>query len=315
VYRYALERWAPAAYRVVVLAAGGLEASDPRLAGLTAPVHPAGGLAPADPAAGRPPLALELVDASRSLPQPLEEAWTAHGRRGPLAVVFYPPSSPAFRESGGASVAGRVAHVTPLVTDTGALLRSSPARTAIGGHLVAGATLVWVLLEGRDAAANATARRTLEESLARAAATIRPPAAAELGIDPSLLARVRIPLAARFPLVAVPRHDPREAFLVDCLLGSEEDLRGYDEPIAFPVFGRGVVLHALVGRGITAENVAAAHDFITGACTCVVKEGNPGFDLPLDVAWDDAVGDLLLSDPPVAAGAAPRLIQIPPGRR
>ena len=45
---------------------------------------------------------------------------------------------------------------------------------------------------------------------------------------------------------------------------------------------RGVVLHALVGRGITPENIEDAHTFITGACSCVVKEQNPGFDLLLE---------------------------------
>jgi hypothetical protein len=303
VFRYALERWAPAPYDVVVLTREGIPRTDPRLASLVA-------------AEGRGAVTLEVADASRPLAAPLAAAWTVHGGDGPVAVVHYPRSATAGRDGGGAEGdRRRVAHVTRLDAISAAAITASPARNAIGRHLVSGATAVWVLLETSDAAANATARRTLEDALARARDTIRLPDAAELAIDPTLLDDVRIPLGIDFPLVALPRDDAEEAFLVDCLLGSEEDLRDYDDPIAFPVFGRGVVLHALVGRGITPENIEDAHTFITGACSCVVKEQNPGFDLLLDVDWAAAVGDVLVSDPPSSVGTKPKLLTIPSGAR
>lgn len=300
VFRYALERWAPAPYHVVVLARGGLPATDPRLAGLGA--------------GGRRPVAtLEVVDAAGPLADGLAEAWAAHGGGGgPVAVVHY-PRSPAVRGRGAGG--RRVAHVAPLDERTAGLLRSSPVRARVAEHLAAGAAAVWILVETGAAEADRAAREALGAALAHERDTIRLPDAAELEIDPAVLGRVRIPLAIDFPLVTVARDDPREALLVDCLLGSEDDLRDFAEPIAFPVFGRGVVLHALVGRGITAENVAAANAFITGACSCVVKEQNPGFDLPLDVDWDAAVGDVLVSEPPAATGTAPKLLTIPPGSR
>ena len=67
---------------------------------------------------------------------------------------------------------------------------------------------------------------------------------------------------ARPVLLRVRRDDPAEALLVWMLLGSESDLAGQNEPIAFPVFGRGRVLYALVGDGITADNVRTAGAFL-----------------------------------------------------
>jgi hypothetical protein len=71
------------------------------------------------------------------------------------------------------------------------------------------------------------------------------------------------------------------------LLGSEPDLAGLSEPMAFPVFGRGRVLYALVGAGITAENVRKAAEFLGGDCSCTVKRDNPGTDLLLIADWGE----------------------------
>ena len=50
-----------------------------------------------------------------------------------------------------------------------------------------------------------------------------------------------------FSSVFVDRMDPEEEILARILLGTEQDLWNYDVPIAFPVFGRGRILYALVG--------------------------------------------------------------------
>ena len=90
---------------------------------------------------------------------------------------------------------------------------------------------------------------------------------------------------------------------VDMLLGSEEDLHDLDEPMAFPVFGRGRVLYALIGDGITTENVQQAGIDLTGPCTCTIKDQNPGVDLVMAVDWDGLVEQKVEIDkalPPLA---------------
>jgi hypothetical protein len=147
----------------------------------------------------------------------------------------------------------------PLTVEAVALLLDSPARRTVAARLHSGET-VWLLLESGRKDADETAARLIEEN--------RPSTPA------SLIVRVR-------------RDDPAEKMLVAMLLGSEPDLAGCREPIVFPVFGRGRVLYALVGAGITADNVRRAGAFLGSDCSCTVKRDNPGTDLLLTADWSD----------------------------
>ncbi len=62
-----------------------------------------------------------------------------------------------------------------------------------------------------------------------------------------------------------------------------------NEPMAFPVFGRGRVLYALIGKGINAGTIEQACRDLTGPCTCQVKDQNPGTDLLMAVNWEKLV--------------------------
>ena len=73
------------------------------------------------------------------------------------------------------------------------------------------------------------------------------------------------------------------------LLATESDLREEFEngtPMAFPVFGRGRVLFALLGDGIATSTIEEASRFLAGACQCTVKADNPGVDLLVAFDWD-----------------------------
>jgi len=58
------------------------------------------------------------------------------------------------------------------------------------------------------------------------------------------------------------------------------------EPLAFPIYGRGLILYALVGAGINPWTISEAASFVTGPCSCEVKAGNPGTDMLLTLDWD-----------------------------
>ncbi|SVE11941.1 uncharacterized protein METZ01_LOCUS464795 [marine metagenome] len=89
-----------------------------------------------------------------------------------------------------------------------------------------------------------------------------------------------------FSVITVAVDDPDEAVFREILLNSEDDLKDFDEPIAFPVFGRGRALPALVGKGINNDMIDEASTFLSGPCSCQVKRQNPGFDLMTSVNWD-----------------------------
>jgi len=93
-------------------------------------------------------------------------------------------------------------------------------------------------------------------------------------------------------VIRVRRDDPAEDLLVEMLLRTEPDLMSYDEPMAFPVFGRGRALYTLIGAGINPDTIQEACLFLTGQCSCLVKEQNPGTDLLMTADWrlvEDAV--------------------------
>jgi hypothetical protein len=74
---------------------------------------------------------------------------------------------------------------------------------------------------------------------------------------------------------------------VRMLLASEADLDQdfAGEAMVFPVYGRGLILYALVGRGINNWTVERAARFLISPCSCQVKAANPGTDLLLTVDW------------------------------
>jgi hypothetical protein len=165
-----------------------------------------------------------------------------------------------------------------LTADAVAGLTDSPARRETARRLLAGEAAVWLLLE--------CGRREKDEAAATALRT-----------QPG------------FGVVRVGRNDPAETLLADMLLSSEPDLRGRDEPMVFPVFGRGRVLYALIGAGINEANLRHAAAFLTGDCSCTVKRESPGVDLLLTADWGAPSATELDPEAPPTAGES---VPLPP---
>jgi hypothetical protein len=108
-----------------------------------------------------------------------------------------------------------------------------------------------------------------------------------------------------YEIVRVKRGDPAETVLVESLLKSESDLPTYESSMAFPVFGRGRTLYALVGAGISEEMIAEACVYVAGRCSCLVKDANPGFDLLLQTDWETAPASVQPPMLPAAAASDP----------
>jgi hypothetical protein len=154
----------------------------------------------------------------------------------------------------------------------------SPVRRQVASRLHAG-EIVWLFLESGHAREDQAATQVISDNC---------PA-----LPPSTVIRLR-------------RDDVHEQLLVRMLLDSEPDLPDRNEPMAFPVFGRGRLLYALVGRGITADNVRQAAGFLGGDCSCTVKRDNPGTDLLVMADWSDvtAASDLDAPAMPTVAASA-----------
>ncbi len=165
------------------------------------------------------------------------------------------------------------------------LLVDSPARQQIAERLGNGESAVWVLLESGDAAKDAEAARFLDERLEYLSNVMELPKLDQQDVKNGLVSIPDEGLRLAFSTLRLKRDEPAESAFIAMLLASEPDLRSLKEPIAFPIFGQGRVLYALVGKGIKVETVDRAAQFLIGSCSCQVKEQNPGVDLVMATDW------------------------------
>lgn len=182
-----------------------------------------------------------------------------------------------------------------LTRQTVKTLVDSPLRKEIVRRLLDGDSAVWILLKSGDQEKDSAAAAMLQEQLSILKDNL------EISEPPTMevYAGNELYLRPFFSLVHLARDDIEEAFLVASLLRTEPDLLDYSEPMAFPVFGRGHVLYALVGKGINPYNILQACEFIIGPCSCIVKAQNPGVDLLLAANWDEQLGPLLVAEEPL----------------
>jgi len=170
----------------------------------------------------------------------------------------------------------------------------SPARRQIAKQLEGGKASVLVVLTGTDEAANRKAEEATNKVIQDLAA-----GKVELYLPPSFAMDEgdtdEAGPSIEFGSVRVDRNDPKEYWFVESLLSIEEDLRDeqwVDKPMVFFVFGRGRALPPCVGKGINEDNLLDYVYFVTGACSCTVKDQNPGMDMLFAYDWYTAADNL-----------------------
>ena len=264
VFRYALERWAPAEYRLTITpAAPGLDAGDQqRLEKLraattdeTAPLN----------------LAIEIAPPSGNGPAQMALSFPKKPREAEKPPIWQGPFTDEAVQS----------------------LVDSPLRRELRKRLLAGESAVWVLIESGDRAKDDKAFASLTAALGEAQSSLKlpdgvvtPSAAAGRAQENAEVLRSDLPLEIAFSTLRVPRTEAKEAALLAMLTHLEDDLGSYaGEPMVFPVFGRGRALEPLIGAGIHKDNVVEHSGYLCGACSCEVKDQNPGFDLLIAANW------------------------------
>jgi hypothetical protein len=182
-------------------------------------------------------------------------------------------------------------------------------------RLLAGESAIWVLLESGNPAKDAAAEKAMTEAMGAAQSSLElPTPEAASSPAPSRpgphanenaeVLRTDLPMEIKFSLLRLKRSDPAEAALVAMLTHVEDDLGEYvQEPMVFPVFGRGRVLEPLIGGGVTPRNAMEQAGYLCGACSCEVKEQNPGMDLMMAVNWEPVDTTPQLEVVSISAGA------------
>ena len=272
VFRYALERWTPDAYHLALFYRGGLSEADKALVGeIGTGTGVIAGLANAH---------TRLIDLDQDLEPGVRDLWSRQkSDHLPWLVVVNPK----------AGVANGTIWSGPLSAEAVNRLVDSPIRREIGARLVSGQTAVWVCLESGDAGKDAEAFDRLESRLKELETELKIQELDPQDIAKGLVSVTADALKVSFSVVRLSRQDPEEALFVNMLLETEEDLREFDEPMVFPVFGQGRALYALIGEGIQRSTIDEAASFLVGPCSCEVKEQNPGVDLLLSIDWSGRV--------------------------
>jgi len=167
-----------------------------------------------------------------------------------------------------------------------AALLDSPLRQKISKALAMRTSVVWILMLSDNPRQDKKTKRMVEENIEQLRAAIVIPEQADWGGE-----LMNLDFEVEFKLFTVSRKDPAEKVFLSMLLGSEPDLASdyHDEALLFPIFGRGLLLYALVAEGINSWTLSKAVGFLTGSCSCQVKAANPGLDLLLKMPWNDVV--------------------------
>ncbi len=164
-------------------------------------------------------------------------------------------------------------------------LLDSPKRQEIANRLISGDSAVWVLVESGDRRKDNEIAGFVEGELRRLENTLILPDPTMWGYESQISSEIS------FSMIRISRNSPAENIFLEMLLNSEPDLKEFeDRPIVFPIYGRGLILYALVGEGINSWTLTNAGDFLVGPCSCQVKASNPGTDILMNIDWESKIG-------------------------
>ena len=129
-------------------------------------------------------------------------------------------------------------------------LVQSPKRQQMAESLIKGVSVVWVFIPSGNAKKDEDAKALIRRELDRAIQTYsKTPFTILSGAKQKKL-------SYGFPILTLSPEDPAERYFVEMLLKSELDLYEHtDEPMVFPIFGRGRALGCLFGEYITEKNI------------------------------------------------------------
>ncbi|MDZ4850739.1 MAG: hypothetical protein SGI77_15740 [Pirellulaceae bacterium] len=194
-------------------------------------------------------------------------------------------------------------------------LIDSPIRQELVRRLQNGHSIVWLMMQSKDTKQTAAMSELLKSQCEELGKKIKLPDG--IGLPGSEL-HSEVPLLVKFSYLEIDPTDPREQFLVRLIGGIHSELSSSNEPLIVPVFGRGRALEVIPASDVNPELMEDLTLFMSGACSCQVKERNPGFDLLLSTDWDRQLfGENGLRPPPAktVADREPTLLTIPPGRK
>ena len=273
VFRYALERWSPGEYTVTVFHRGPLMQDQKTL--LKAMQTSGASLAN---------VTVGDVDVSQEIPEEAQQLW-APLVNAPLPQMVV--QDPAYERT------EKPLYTGPLDADLLGKLIDSPARRELTHRLFRGDSAIWILLETGDPAQDDPAAKTLQSTLDQLEKDLKLPEPDPDSADPPLI--IDLPVKIKFSMLRVARTDPAEKMFA--LMLTSLNHPSASGPLVIPCFGRGRALTALAGKQLGPDVYGNVADFIVGACSCEVKDQNPGVDLLLLADWNSLIEGRTAQEP------------------
>jgi hypothetical protein len=286
VFRYALERWEASPYVAVVCHKVALTPEQQKKVNL---------LKGSEPGTPEPNLDINELDLSKKddpnrtqleelLGQPITDL--VRDSDEPQVLVLFPI---IYAQKSTVLWSG------PLDAADLKVLCDSPVRHEVARSLLLGNAAVWLQVESGDAAADQKAETVLRENLKKLEKELDLPTS-DTDEDPALIQEEKKvpPAAPQKPTFALLRMKPgaAEERMFEQMLRIDKFRKEKKTPLVFAIYGRGRSLAALSGDEINAECITEICSFVSGACSCQVKESNPGYDLLMMVDWNGGVRDL-----------------------
>jgi hypothetical protein len=265
VFRYALERWESDRFLVIVYHDGPLTAEqDSAVCELEQRSSPAGGqlnieVVRYEVTSPSPPKWPDLQPPPAERQMPWVEV-LVRSRAMPTAALWQGPLADASNPPG---------------------LYDSPARSEIVQRILGGHSAVWLLVAPEEQVQQLS--QQLQAKLDLVSQDLKLPSG--IGLPGSELYAV-IPLEIRYSALAVSHTDPKEQPFLKLLGASTEQWRA-DGAYVIPIFGRCRALEVIPYAEVDELLVDEIAAFLCGACSCRVKQANPGFDLLTSVNWNN----------------------------
>ncbi len=301
VFRFALERWRPDVSEFFVFHRGELTRSDQEQVDQIKQRAIAGGAN----------ATVRLIDVSSSEAGPELDLWERLKMANaaaelPYLLVRLPHARGPLNAWHG-----------PLLQAAQTALVDSPVRAELSKRLLNGDAIVWLMVRSGDKARDEKIRSLVLTQCKSLSSKIKLPEG--IGLPGSELFS-DVPLFLKFSLLEIDRSDEREQFMLKLFESFQPDSFRDGEPLLVPVFGRGRALEVIPTNDVDEELIGDLTAFLCGACSCQVKEQNPGFDLLLAANWDrELFGENAPLPPPAKkfgeGDRGPVLLTIPPGRK
>ena len=199
----------------------------------------------------------------------------------------------------------------------------SPSRRELSKRLLSGHSVVWVVVRADTKTDslpatqnfNAKADAALKTSFSWLTNNLELPEG--IGLPGSEL-HSEIPLLLKFSTLEISREDVKESFLINLFSELQPAATARGENLIVPVFGRGRALEVIPASVLTSSLIRDLTVFLSGACSCQVKDQNPGFDLLMSVDWNTKLFGKGNAPPPVRSdrdrlNQKPELLTIPTG--